>query len=149
MFGNAFSQICCTYRQDPLHPVTSDCESNRVLFRTTSRLRTAMLGPNQTPRVLKILWTIHYRMSSTHSTSLIYPDRIFSSVPPPPRHWPPKPILPSSQTLTVPIALQWQESKDDKIQTFRKLYPLQQTLRSVHKRKVSWPTDESNLSEYV
>ncbi|KIM43986.1 hypothetical protein M413DRAFT_433218 [Hebeloma cylindrosporum] len=103
-----------------------------------------MLRPNHIPRVLKILSTIQHRMSSTHS-SLVYPDRIFSRVPPPPRHSP-KPISPSCQTLTGSIPLQWQESKNDKT-PFYKLGRLQSTLRLVHKRKVSWPTEESNLSE--
>ncbi|KIM43985.1 hypothetical protein M413DRAFT_433218 [Hebeloma cylindrosporum] len=66
-------------------------------------------------------------------------------VPPPPRHSP-KPISPSCQTLTGSIPLQWQESKNDKT-PFYKLGRLQSTLRLVHKRKVSWPTEESNLSD--
>ncbi|TFK37015.1 hypothetical protein BDQ12DRAFT_736436 [Crucibulum laeve] len=90
------------------------------------------------------------------STSLRHPHQIFSgvSVPSPPP-WP-APTSPSlSQTFTTSSSLQWKESKDqNKKRVARVLSHLQRNLRSVHKRKVAWPAEESispnlSLSEYL
>ncbi|KAH7916633.1 hypothetical protein BJ138DRAFT_1139528 [Hygrophoropsis aurantiaca] len=102
---------------------------------------------NHTLRVLGMLSPILYRMCST---SLRQPNKIFAKVPLPPLPWP----KPTSPTCTNSSSVQWKEAKGNKKTLPRVLSHLQQTLRSVHRRKVAWPDEESipsNLppSEYL
>jgi len=85
-------------------------------------------------------------MSNIKSMSLIHPDKIFSNVSrvPLPRPWPD--VI--SPTPTIPVRFQWQESEDNRALVIP-LEDLQMALRSVHKRKVTWPADESYLSGYL
>lgn len=81
------------------------------------------------------------------STTLINPDKIFTTIPPPPP-WPATTLLPPSPTWRASSSLQWKErGLGDKTLT-RILSNLQCTLRSVHKRKIFWPV-ESSSSKYV
>ncbi|CAL1707803.1 unnamed protein product [Somion occarium] len=86
-------------------------------------------------------------MSSTGSTSLRHPDQIFSTPPPPLPPWtgPVSPLL--KQSLTV-SQLNWTKSSEDDRTLSRVLWFLQRTLRSVHKRKVTWPAEESIPSDF-
>ena len=90
-----------------------------------------------------------FRSSSLRmcSMALRHPDKIFTTVLPPPPPWPAPPSL--SPTRRTSSSLQWKESGlDDKTLT-RVLSHLQSALRSNHKRKISWPVEESSSSEYV
>ena len=105
-------------------------------------IRSCMLPPLPN-RILKTLSIVQRRMCLT---SLRYPDKIFVSDPPPPPPWPKTtshPILASSSSL------QWKESKRDNKTLTRVLSKLQNNLRSVHKRKIVWPSEESVSSKYV
>lgn len=87
-------------------------------------------------------------MSSTRVMSLMYPDKVFVNVPPLPRPWT-MPISPlSSQISSVSSSLQWKEAKEDDKTLTRVLSNLQHTLRLVHKRKITWPAEESILFGY-
>ncbi|KAJ3873483.1 hypothetical protein F5051DRAFT_419141 [Lentinula edodes] len=80
-----------------------------------------------------------------YSTILRHPDKIFSTVFLPPLSWPATDSLSPSPTETS-SSLQWKESQlGDKTLT-RILSNLQCTLRSVHKRKIYWPVEESRSS---
>src|SRR5258705_13583955 len=95
-------------------------------------------------RILRTLSIIRHRMCFTSSR---HPDKIFITDPPlslPP----PWPITTSRPTLASP-SLQWKEAKDDDKTLPRVLSKLQNTLRSVHKRKVVWPSEESVSSKCV
>ncbi|GJJ06695.1 hypothetical protein Clacol_000890 [Clathrus columnatus] len=81
-------------------------------------------------------------MSSTMSLSLIHPDKIFTDVPPLPRPWTISPQLTPSQGSSV--SLKWKESRGLHRGPLRRF---QTALRTVHKRKVTWPVDESALSD--
>ncbi len=92
-----------------------------------------------------------FRSSSLRmcSMALRHPDKIFTTVLPPPPPWPVPNSLSLSPTWRTSSSLQWKESGlDDKTLT-RVLSYLQRTLRSVHKRKISWPVEESSSSKYV
>ena len=81
--------------------------------------------------------------------ALRHPDKIFTTVLPPPPPWPAPNSLSLSPTWRTSSSLQWKEAGvDDKTLT-RVLSYLQRTLRSVHKRKISWPVEESSSSKYV
>jgi len=105
-----------------------------------------LIGSMFTPRALKTLSPIQYRMCST---SLVHPDQIFSKSVPYQPPWPKPTSLPSSLTWTASSSLQWKESKVDDKTVARLLTRLQRALRSVHKRKVTWPIEESTSSKYV
>lgn len=81
--------------------------------------------------------------------SLVHPDKIFANVPPLPRPWT-KSISPlSSESSIVSPSLQWKQAEGYNKTLPRELLHLQQTLRSVHKRKVAWPIEESLLTKYA
>ena len=85
------------------------------------------------------------------SMALRHPDKIFTTFLPPPPPWPAPNSLSLSPTwrTSSESSLQWKESgPDDKTLTTVLSY-LQRTLRSVHKRKISWPVEESSSSKYV
>ncbi|GJJ06689.1 hypothetical protein Clacol_000884 [Clathrus columnatus] len=76
--------------------------------------------------------------------SLIYPDKIFTNVPPLPRPWlKPVPAIPPQSTPSPTAGLKWKESKG---LHHGPLTGLQTALHTVHKRKVKWPADESTLA---
>ena len=87
------------------------------------------------------------RACSLQLMALIHPDKIFTTVPPPPPPWPAPTSLSSCPTSP---SLQWKEQKKSGLggkTLTRVLSNLQITLRSVHKRKISWPVEE--FSKYV
>ena len=91
-----------------------------------------------------------FRSSSLRmcSMALRHPDKIFATVLPPPQPWP-APTSPSlSPTCRTSSSLQWKESRLDDRTLTRVLSNLQGALRSVHKRKISWPIEESSSSKY-
>jgi hypothetical protein len=111
-----------------------------------SRHTAVMFGLNHTLRVLKTLSPILYRMHST-LTCLRNPDKIFSGTTPSAPNWPE--FTSSSRNWTTSSSLQWDERKGDDRRLYGVLFILQRTLRSVHKRKVSWPVEELTCSQYV
>jgi hypothetical protein len=94
-----------------------------------------------------------FRSSSLRmcSMALRHPDKIFNTVLPLHHLGQQHLILCLWRTSSL---LQWKESELDDKTLMRVLSTgvisyLQRTLRSVHKRKISWPVEESSSSKYV
>ena len=78
--------------------------------------------------------------------ALRHPDKIFTTALPPPPPWP-APTSPSPSPTWK--TLHWKESGPDDKTLTGVLLRLQYALRSVHKRKISWPVEASSSSKYA
>ncbi|KAI0091631.1 hypothetical protein BDY19DRAFT_991317 [Irpex rosettiformis] len=89
-------------------------------------------------------------MSSTRPVSLKHPDQIFTistSLSLPLTRSALHPACSNQTSLGLePLLLRWKECQPDDRSLSRVLRNLQQTLRSVHKRKILWPVNEAHLS---
>ena len=102
------------------------------------------------------------------STHLISPHKIFNSPLPSPPQWSKqRPVLSDVQQATLPqwrsaisesclkipyssfLPVQWKEGNDSGRSLKRTLDRFSRALRSVHKRKINWPTDESFPNEWA
>ncbi|KAI0339230.1 hypothetical protein BDW22DRAFT_611201 [Trametopsis cervina] len=95
-------------------------------------------------RTLKFPGVKHFRMLSSLAVVKKYPDRVLKGSLPSPRPW----TTPSTTAIPTPLArpIEWRRVDSEFTELHRILRIFQTTLRAVHKRKVSWPADESYLA---
>ncbi|KAI0339229.1 hypothetical protein BDW22DRAFT_1361710 [Trametopsis cervina] len=95
-------------------------------------------------RTLKFIRVSHCRALSALATVRKYPDRVLAGSLPSPRPW----ATPSpARALTPPAtSIEWQRFEGEFTKLHKILRNFQTALRSVHKRKIIWPADESYLA---
>jgi len=138
--------------------------SQRITWKIICRLTEYM----KRNTMLRLYHLLHRPRPNYMSTHLISPHKVFSNPLPSPSQWSKqRPVLLDKKQVTSPqwrscLAIseqgsepsksssfpeQWKECNDDKRKLDGRLDRFARTLRSVHKRKINWPKNESFPNE--